>query len=161
MKKWMIGLLVAFAGFCAFAQGDIKDRISAARVSGDTQAVLALVNEAGSVPHLQAIYLNAMLTRPKSERITFAKTTVPERYRARCLAVELPRGREANAALTELYKSRPHLEISFANKFNAAVATREECIEFYEAVLKNVELNESTKGFLGQIKGNLLKLKDI
>lgn len=69
----------------------------------------------------------------------------------------MPTGKERNGALVEFY-STSCTNSSLSKLFSAPAATREECLSFYELVMKNTELTTDNVVDLSWIKSQYLKL---
>ena len=69
----------------------------------------------------------------------------------------MPKGSDCNAALVSFY-SNSTTNSALSKKFNPALATRAQCLSFYELVLKNTDMDTNNVADLSWIKGQLLKL---
>ena len=150
---------LAVAGLSLAEEPHYKQKLEAAVATGIQSNVLALLEDK-SVP-VSSVYWFAMSMLPKEDRVDFARSIPVGDARALCLANVLPRSEELNALLVEFYQTPGRGQAKLARRYSGALATKAQCIEFYELVLKNVPLNEETKPALEQIKSDLIKLKDL
>jgi hypothetical protein len=163
MKKSMLKVLVI--GLVAFGGFDCRAEVTAEMIkacSNDVQAILALLPQATGQTQINAIHSVAVARGNRSNAVEFA-----ESLGASALVVSYAKVVQASAlkdpkAVTMAAKS--HFESYGGSSWKlvrAKYLTKDEAVEFYELVLKNVALTEETKDRLGEIKGELLKLKDL
>ncbi|GEM_PF-2578233 len=156
-------MLVVLSGFISFSQDALNReewqvRVASAAESGGADAVLLLLNEPNAPKFM--IYRNALRTLPENQRVASATEWIHEDTdRYYCLIDLLSPGKVRNDILLKYYQSKINLPLKYISRFNVNIATADECIAFYDAVLKNTALTDETREELGKIKGELLKLK--
>lgn len=162
MKKYMMMVLVI--GFVAFGAFEARAEVTREMIDAcgdDVQAILALLPQAENEGQTDLVQYSAIRANGADTAIAFAdQIAASERNKLRATIIQ--RTKEKNM------KDRTLAAKEYFEKYNGMwlgvnprFLTREEAVEFYELVLKNVPLTEETKEKLGKIKGELLKLKDL
>lgn len=160
MKKSVVVLMVIFAAASA-----IRAEVTIAQVvacGSNTAAILALLPSAENALQTNMIHYNAICTKAISDQGAFAREIgACERFQRRfAFRSAAPESKERNAALVSYFELGDG-QTEFVWLFSPVHATKEECIAFYELVLRSVPLTEKSKDVLGLVKGDLLKLKDL
>jgi len=159
MKKMIIAMLVA--GFSAFGDTAFVTSVNAAR--GDFDAVMALLPAAPDQGGTNHVYEVAM--KSSTNALAFIDS-IPEghisEYQRNTNKIKAtPGGTARNALIKSLMTENPNKYLRFWGRFDCSEETIEDCIIFYETILKDVPLTEKTKPHLERIKGELLKLKGL
>ena len=162
MKKLvMMFLSVVFFGGISFATV-FSDALAAAVATGNEANVMALLGTEGCKTN--EVYRFACMQVPKESRISYAEALPDHPSKALVLlgvkGTVLGRGAAFNAILEAHYATTQH-SLNWADQYSPGDATLEQCIAYYESVIKNVPLNEKTLAGLSKIKGELLKLKGL
>jgi hypothetical protein len=165
---WLMLMLVAVGGFAQeVAKKDNPHAVYKAQMKAITSKSELNATLAAETNRYRRAIIQDRIYRitPKAEREAYLDSlgendALRGRWKVLLYIQTLPRGAKCNQYLKQWF-SRPMKACQMAIKFDSSVATVEECREFYRLVLKNVELNEQTKGRLGEIKGELLKLEDL
>lgn len=166
MKKLMamMGIVFGLAAGLMAEEGtndaaQAKAVLQAAVLTGSQAAVLGLLGQPGQRDF--DVHRAAMMLLPADQRLAYADALTNAACRAECRILALPKGRELNAELVAYFSAQRASRSGHVRKFDAASATKDECVAFYRLCLKNIQLSESTKADLSRLKGELLKLSDI
>lgn len=161
MKK-IIMMVIGFACFGLLQAGaEVSVATINAAKSNGVEAVSALLPQCETVAQSNGV---------KFAIVSFERTG---NFKSKAVALGLPdqliklfairdsnpNSAERNSAIREYLAAGGSDNWVF--RFDPRVATVKECVEVYELILKNVALTEATKDRLGQVKGELLKLKEI
>ncbi len=164
MKNVFVGVVVFFAFICGAQEpGELSYNNQLNALKGDAAAVLALLPIATTQAETNSCYFVAVSSMPKENRLAFIESVssnLSENVYLRLKVGSIPRGELCNELLVRLHGFNWMLPL-YWQKFDTTVATKEQCIAFYELVLKNVELNEHSSAALSKVKGELLKLKGL
>ena len=158
MKKIMMMGLLMVATCCLRAEDtEFKVALDQAIATGSQENVLALL---GQIPKNNFdVYKAATMLLPKPLRLEYLETLPEFDGKPGLIVRTMPNGADRNARLVSLFSTR-QVSVNCAALFDEQFATKEECIAFYELVLKNITANKRTVDDLGKVKGQLLKLKD-
>lgn len=160
MKKCIV-VVMLMAAFASVLRAEVT-RESVEACGNNTQAILAMLPSATNSAQTNLIHYAAIRIQPSTEVFAFAQSIGACKNLITFAAIRAtaPRSRERNAALVSYYESGKGMDY-LIKQFCPNVATKEECIAFYELVLRSVPLTDETKDLLSSIKGELLKLKDL
>jgi hypothetical protein len=148
------------AAFASVLRAEVT-RESVEACGNNTQAILAMLPSATNSTQTNIIHFAAIRSQPAREAVVFAQSIGADALMEwASLRASAPNSRERNALIVQGYKAGRggFAQIKW---FCPNVATRAECIEFYDLVLRSVELTEKTKDILSSVKGDLLKLQDL
>jgi len=166
VRKFLMMVLVL--GSVLMANGatraELNDQIKNAVTNGGKTAVLALLHSANSVDQTSRIYRAAFDLTPRGERAAFVSaipTNALTEFVTLFFQVTLcPKGSNVNAQIMAYHSRIDITNVGLWRSFKPSQATKEECIAFYEMILKNVQVNDDTAEELSKVKSELLKLRD-
>jgi hypothetical protein len=157
VKKFIMTVMMMAAACFAEVTGEA---VEAAK--NDINALEALLGQTQSADRIDVIHNHMILTVPRSNAVAYAKTLgASARIQSRASVIGAMTSQERTRAAFAHFKVYGDTFNNTIRFVDVEYLTTAEAVEFYEKVLKDVPLTDNTKDYLGRIKGELLKLKDI
>ena len=160
MKKMMIVIGMMMVG--TLVNAEVTKEMLSTAISNGVEAVTALLPQCVDERQSNVVKSTIVSFEPKGNKANKAEALGMSEIVVSYFGLydmQSPSGELNTAVINYLKQGGDHRGI--IGLFKASLSTKEECIEAYELMLKNIPLTETTKNKLGAIKGELLKLKGL
>jgi hypothetical protein len=157
MKSIIAVVVMMWAGFAA-AQEAIVPKVTELKKAGNREAILKLLPSCKSAVEKHAVYYNAMMMLPAGERAAYIQSIEDAAFRDVMTCYNTKFGPECNALCSRALEVYPGILI--AKRFKPEFATKEQCVAYYQLVLRVLKPGTINDAYLEEVKGELQKLQD-